>query len=65
MKRRADGTWYIYNPDPGPKDSTLVVGERGKSMSANFLHELKRYDGRQPVDPNGKMPSTTRYSHEG
>ncbi len=62
--RRTDGTWYLYNPDPSKGDSTLVVGGKGKAPSGDFMNQVKRYDDRIPLDPNGQMPTPLRFRQE-
>jgi len=57
--RRKDGSFYIYNPDPGKGDATLSLG---KSVSGKFEDELKKYELRQKRDPNNSFPPGVRYN---
>ncbi|MCB9637901.1 MAG: hypothetical protein H6727_03240 [Myxococcales bacterium] len=50
--RSPNGQYYLYNPDPGPGDATLVTGSRAQVMSA-----AGRYDGRMPSDGDGDLPN--------
>jgi len=55
--RRADGTAYVYNPDPSRGDFTLFVGARGREQPQAFLDQLQRYEDRTVVDGDQEMPS--------
>lgn len=59
MGRRADGTAYIYNPDPSNKDATTFIGGKG-APSAAFKKEIAKYEDRVWYDPNGNLPKYTK-----
>ena len=61
MGRRADGTAYIYNPDPSNKDATTFIGGKGKPSTA-FQAQIAKYEDRVWFDPNGKLPKYTKVS---
>jgi hypothetical protein len=62
--RRTDGTWYMYNPDPGKGDSTMITGNKGDKPSADFMKQVSRYADRIPFDADGNMPSPLKYRQE-
>lgn len=56
--RKSDGTFYIYNPDPGKGDSTLVLGN--KTLDDGFKAHLARYDARMVFEGENQLPPALR-----
>jgi hypothetical protein len=59
LGRRADGQYFLYNPDPGKGDSTLVVGQ--KVLDASFLSASGAYDDRFRKE-GSSFPDALKYS---
>ncbi|MDP3232959.1 MAG: hypothetical protein Q8N26_09290 [Myxococcales bacterium] len=57
--RRADGTAFFYNSDPGNGDYTAYTGASGATQPADFEAQLRRLSGRIRQDSDGDMPSAT------
>ena len=57
--RRADGTAFLYNSDPGNGDYTAYTGASGATQPADFEAQLRRLSGRIRRDTDGDMPSAT------
>ena len=51
--RKPDGSFYVYNPDPGKGDHTMVAG---KTIDADFIKHLARYNDRIVLDKNNTVP---------
>jgi hypothetical protein len=52
----ADGTPYVYNPDPASGDFTLFTGNKKGRQPDGFSAELRKYEGRLSVDNDGDQP---------
>ncbi|MBM4780252.1 MAG: hypothetical protein GQE15_21335 [Archangiaceae bacterium] len=57
--RRADGTAFLYNSDPGSGDYTAYTGASGPTQPADFDAQLRRLSGRIHRDSDGDMPLVT------
>lgn len=57
--RRADGTAFFYNSDPGNGDYTAYSGSAGPTQPADFEAQLRRLSGRIRRDSDGDMPEAT------
>lgn len=57
--RRADGTAFLYNSDPGNGDYTAYTGASGPTQPADFDAQLRRLSGRIHRDSDGDMPLVT------
>ncbi len=57
--RRADGTAFLYNSDPGSGDYTAYTGASGATQPADFEAQLRRLSGRIRSDSDGDMPFVT------
>ncbi len=50
--RTPNGQYYLYNPDPGPRDATLITGSRAQVQRAAEL-----YNARMRQDGDGDLPN--------
>lgn len=57
--RRADGTAFLYNSDPGRSDYTAYTGASGPTQPADFEAQLRTLSGRIRRDSDGDMPIAT------
>jgi hypothetical protein len=57
--RRADGTAFLYNSDPGPGDYTAYTGAAGPRQPGDFDAQLRALSRRVRRDKDGDMPAVT------
>ena len=57
--RRADGTTFLYNSDPGPGDYTAYTGAAGPRQPGDFDAQLRTLSRRVRRDKDGDMPAVT------
>jgi hypothetical protein len=65
LGKRADGTPYVYNPDPAKGDYTLYTGAPSGRQPQGFLDQLRKYEGRINFDNDGDQPQAlaTRWAN--